>query len=64
MQGITVNITVGGDKKGLLGKSLTEIRAAKPEIKKKKKKKAKDKGLLAKVLESTVPYKQWETETV
>lgn len=67
MQGITVTINVGGDKKGLLGKSLSEIRAAKPEIKKKKEKKKKksDTSLLQKVLESTIPVKpKYEVDTI
>ena len=36
MQGVTINVTIGGDK-GLLGKSLSEIKARPVIVKKKKK---------------------------
>ena len=64
MQGVTINVTIGGDK-GLLGKSLSEIKARPVIVKKKKKTKKKDTSLLKKVLESTIPVKpKYEVDTV
>lgn len=61
MQGVTINVNIGSNK-GLLGKPLSEI-VSKSTISKKKKKK-KEPSLLKQVLESTLPKKAWDVETV